>query len=341
MVEMRRRFRINPDNESQAMGRADACRSTNLSLHDSVSLRLLPRNSQEKVAVYPRISGDRAWKPRLRAAREIISSLVALVLLLFSGCGFTPQPAPGPLFVVPLSINGVDVGPAVIDTGGGYEVMLRDSFGLRTIGDVDVLVFGGREQVEVTEPFLYSAGGFETVADFAIVGLSVCDCNGLGIDFFRESGVVLVLDYPSGTAAFTATVPSGGRTLPFTPQPTASTLFDAAFVELTVASGDRSVELHGVLDTGTNATLLRRGLVEDAPASAERWQVTMTHRTLGTVAVNARLFDTPGLPDVIVGTDVMGALADQWYFTFAESGGTVTVFGDRASENLFSPGESQ
>jgi len=44
------------------------------------------------------------------------------------------------------------------------------------------------------------------------------------------------------------------------------------------------------------------------------------------VAAQITLFDTAGLPDLIIGTDIMGAWSDRWYFTFAPRGGHVTVF---------------
>ncbi len=259
--------------------------------------------------------------------RSSISCLLCAVASLISACGNQLGTRPGPLFTVPLEVDGQDAGHAVIDTGGGYELMLRERFGLEVVGEVDVLLFGGRERAALTEAFPYVIGGFPAEANAAFVGLSVCDCNGVGIQFFRKSGVVIVMDFPLLTASFVATVPPGGTTLPFEFRSESSRGFDTAFLNFTVSSGSDDVELLGLLDTGTNATLLRRDLVgEPSMLDPDRSQVLIHHPHMGTVSVNARLFDTPGLPDLILGTDAMGAWADRWYFTYAETGGLVTFF---------------
>jgi hypothetical protein len=53
---------------------------------------------------------------------------LAAACAIAAGCGGVFAPAP--LFTTPLSIEGEDVGPAIIDTGGDYEVILRETFGL-------------------------------------------------------------------------------------------------------------------------------------------------------------------------------------------------------------------
>ena len=259
---------------------------------------------------------------RKRTAGSILTVLVGLV----AGCGDIFPPGQAPLFAVPLTIDGQPVGDAIIDTGGAYEVLLRETFGLRVIDTVDVLVFGGYEQVDLTEGFSYAVGGFQTEANGAIVGISSCDCNGLGIGFFRQTGAVLGLRFSDPGAVFLATVPEEGTRLAFAPPPPGLTTFQGAFIEVEVtADGDRRALL-GLLDTGTSDTLLRRGLVGDPGPAWLNWdRVTVKNGELGTITLNAALFDTPGLPDMILGTDLMRAWGDRWYFSFTPTGGTVTV----------------
>ncbi len=261
----------------------------------------------------------------LAAKRSCVLGLVSLVLV--GGCGDIFAARSAPLFTVPLTIVGEPVDPAVIDTGGDYELMLRDSFGLKVVDNADVLAFGGREQVNITEGFRYTAGGLENTADGALVGLSVCNCNGLGFHFFRETGVVLGVNFASLHAAFLAVVPAGGVTIPFQVPPPFLTDFDGAFVEVDVASGGESRAVLALLDTGTNASMMQRGLVGTASSlTPDRLNITIGKERFGTVAVQVGLFDTEGLPDLIIGTDVMRAWSDRWYFFFAKKGGTVTVF---------------
>ena len=243
------------------------------------------------------------------------------------GCGDSLFTIPAPLFGVELTIDGNPVGPAIIDTGGGYEVMLRNPFNLRTIGSAEVLVFGGREVVDVTEAFDYSAGGWEARAEGAIVDLSICDCNGLGFFFFRRTGAVLEVDFATLGTAFLARVPDGGVTIPFERPPDHLRGFDAAFVEVELTAGGTSQTLLGLLDTGTNVTLIQRTLVANVPAtSTVLLDATVTERHLGTVAIRLGLFDSPGLPDIILGTDIMRAWADRWYFEYDAEGGRTTAF---------------
>ncbi|UCC31562.1 MAG: hypothetical protein JSU86_04640 [Phycisphaerales bacterium] len=259
--------------------------------------------------------------------RARIIGVLCLCPALAAGCGEIPIARPAPLFNVPLSIEGEPIGSAIIDTGGGYELLLRDSFGLQVIDTVEVLAFGGKEAVGVTEGFQYTAGGWDSTTDAALVGLSVCDCNGLGFHFFRKTGAVLGLDFANPRAMFLPVAPTGGVTIPFQPPPSFLTGFDSAFVQIEIASGGDTNAVLGLLDTGTNASVMRRGVV-GTPSSLtpDRLDVTVTVESLGTVAVQMGLFETAGLPDVILGTDVMRTWSDRWYFFFAKERGTVTAF---------------
>lgn len=257
-------------------------------------------------------------------ARKASAGLIGCLILTLAGCGQTLGTEPGPLFLVPLSVSNSPAEAAVVDTGGAYELMLRHGHDLPVIGEVQVLIFGGREWVEFTGSFPYEAGGERQVADYAIVGLPVCDCNGVGVQFFRKSGVTLHLDYRTTTAAFVEDTPADGIVLPFQDSPPQLPTFDTAFVDVTVTRNGETVSLLGILDTGTNSTLLRRSVFGESPIGGYL-PVRVAHDSLGTVALNARLFDTEDLPDIIIGTDVMGSWADQWYFTFDERGGHVTV----------------
>lgn len=250
-----------------------------------------------------------------------------LCIACLAGCGEILAPAPPPLFSVPLAIEGESIGPGVIDTGGGFELMLREPFGLRVVDSTEVLAFGGTESVDVTEGFDYTAGGWQTHADAAIVGVSVCECNGLGFHFFRKTGAVLALDFENLTASFHGVVPAGGVKIRFAPPPPQLPDFFSSFVEVEVAADGESRTVPGLLDSGSTSTVMRRGLVgPSSGTSSDRLNITVGEVHLGTVAVQVGLFDTPGLPDIILGTDVMGVWSDRWYFSFTPEGGTVTVF---------------
>lgn len=248
---------------------------------------------------------------------------IAAPLLFALGC-IQIAPAPAPLFTSTLFIDGEPVGPAVIDTGGAYEVILREPFGLELLGETYVLAFGGVESVQMTEGFHYSVNGVDAESDTALVGLSTCDCNGLGFIFFRKTGKSLSINFQTLTAEFIDAAPFEGVQIPFRAPPVTLPNFDSAFLEVTVTSGEEEMVLLGLLDTGTNGTVMRRGLFSDAPLQ-ERRDIRVQRPELGTVAVNVGLFDTPGLPDIVLGTDVMGAWADRWYFTYNSRGGFITV----------------
>ncbi len=258
----------------------------------------------------------------------IRSAGVACVALgIVGGCGELFRAVPATFFTTPLVINGDPVGPAIIDTGGAYELMLREQFGLVTTDTVEVLAFGGREEVVIIEGFDYEVGGIGVTAEVALVGVSACDCNGVGFFFFRKTGIILGLDYSRLRVTFLTEPPTGGVAMPFAAPPPWMKDFDSAFVRVEVTADGVSHSLLGLLDTGTNGTVLKRGLAGSANLlSPNRLRVTIAHEALGVVAARVTLFDTPGLPDLIIGTDVMRAWADQWYFHFAPQGGTVIAF---------------
>jgi hypothetical protein len=265
--------------------------------------------------------------PRTSLPSFVVATAFGLAAAWGGGCDAVFPSNRAPLFTAPLSVEGASVGAAVIDTGGGYEILLREPFGLSLVDTVEVLAFGGKEMVAVTEPFTYSVGGTEATADFALVGLSVCDCNGVGFHFFRKTGTVLALDFPAGRADFTSVAPEGGVSLAFEPSPPELVDFDSAFIEVEVQFGERSQTVLGLLDTGTNASVMRRDLFGNgASAARDRLNIRIGRGELGTVAAQITLFDTAGLPDLIIGTDIMGAWSDRWFFTFAPRGGHVNVF---------------
>ena len=245
---------------------------------------------------------------------------------LVGGCGnlfggFTP------LLTAPLVVNGEPVDPAIVDTGGGYELMLRERFGLDIVDTVEVLAFGGRELVGLTEGFPYEVGGVAATAEVALVGISACDCNGVGFFFFRKTGVTVEMDFSRQRVTFVTGPPTGGVALPFEPPPPWMQNFDSAFVTVEVTTDGASREVLGLLDTGTNSTVMRRDLLGDGSRLfPNRLSVTIRHEALGAVEARVTLFDTPGLPDLIIGVDVMRAWADRWYFRFYPRGGIVTVF---------------
>lgn len=253
-----------------------------------------------------------------------VSALVALA----AGCGNLFAPPPAQLFTTPLAIDGTHVGHAIIDTGGGYELMLRSRYGLDVLDTVEVLAFTGRRFVGLTEEFPYTAGGIETSADGAIVGLDVCDCNGIGFQFFRKTGTILGIDFPKEAADFHLDMPeAGGVVLPFESSPPQMQQFDSAFVTVAVEAEGERQEIVGLLDTGTNWTVLRRGLFPSRnPLLPDQLDVRIGRTDLGIVVARVGLFDTPGLPDLIIGTDVMRAWSDRWYFRFDLEGGEVIAF---------------
>lgn len=256
-----------------------------------------------------------------------IRTVAVWLTVCVCGCGDIFPPPSAPLFVAPLSIEGRDLGTAIIDTGGGYELMLQESFGLDVVASARVLAFGGLEVVGVTEGFEYVAGGWPSQATSALVGVSVCECNGVGYEFFRKTGAVLYLDFKPPQASFVSNVPPGGVAIPFAAPPQHLSDFDTSFLRVTVHAGERSRTVLGLLDTGTNATVMQRGLFgTDLQTELDGVFVVVVEPHLGGTAVRAGLFDTEGLPAIILGTDVLSAWSDRWYFAFAPTGGTVTAF---------------
>lgn len=247
--------------------------------------------------------------------------------VLVAACGNILPPPPAPLFAIPLEIEGRPVGDAIIDTGGGFEILLRRDFGLSIVDTVDVLVFGGRESVALTEGFSYTAGGFHGFAEGAIVGISSCDCNGVGIAFFRKTGMVAAIAFSESSAAVKALPPRGGIDLPFRSPPANLKGFISSFIDVEIDLGTATQTVRALLDTGASETLVKRKLV---PAGSEqifgRVRLEITHDRLGTVSVSAALFDNDDLPDVILGIDMMRAWGDRWYFHYTPDGGNVTVF---------------
>lgn len=236
------------------------------------------------------------------------------------------EDSPGMVFTAPLTVAGRSVGTAIVDTGGNYELLLRETFGLEVVGSAEVLALGGREELRLARHVPYVAAGVEGVANQAIIGLTVCDCNGLGIEFLRKHGVVFGIDFPGQDAAFLSEVPDGGRELPFANPPPELDGFDTSFIEVTLAAGQNVRTVAGLLDTGASRTLMRRGTVgTPSLLSPNRMPVRITHEQLGTITLNVSLFDTRGLPRIILGTDAMRAWADRWYFAVTPVGGTVTV----------------
>lgn len=248
------------------------------------------------------------------------------VIPVCAGCGDVLPLSSPPLFALPLAINGEAVGSALIDTGGAYEILLRERFGLAVVGTADVLVFGGVEEVGVTESFFYSVGGILTHADGAIVGISTCACNGLGFGFFRKTGLVLRLDFSDGSARFVVAGPDDVPALPFAAPPEHLGGFDSAFVHLEIEVDGESRTVVGLLDTGAGATAMRRGLFDVSETTlGNSVSVFITQRQWGTVLARVGLFDTVGLPDVIIGVDVLAAWGDEWYFSYDPQGGSVAL----------------
>lgn len=248
-------------------------------------------------------------------------------------CGPVPANAPPGLFTVPLKVEGQSVGPAILDTGGGFEVMLREPYGLEVVEEIEVLAFAGTRNVELTEPFDYVAGGIGAQADGAIIGGPICDCNGLGFQFFRKTGLTLALDFAGLQAAFVAEPTSIEPVLEFVPPPDGLFDFEAPFVEVSIATGDDSIQVLGLLDTGAQQTVMKRGLIGSGDAlSADRQRVLVTQDQLGTISASVALFDGDELPDIILGLDFMRVWGRQWYFTFAPEGGTIAVVAAREAE---------
>ncbi len=268
--------------------------------------------------------------PRRRASMRAYAlvSLAAIVAgtLVTAGCDAVlerPQPR---LFYFPLSIGDRDIGPAFLDTGGEFEVLLSEPFGLPIQGELEVLAFGGREHVSITGPFDYTVAGLTMRGTGAIVGLSACVCNGVGLGFLQKAKKVVHLDFTTGDAVLTDEVPADTFGLSSARPEGLLRDFSGSFIEVEVSDGDRTAVLHALLDTGSTRTVMRAGIVPPQPSrGADLVVVTIGHPVLGVARVYASTYDTEGLPDMIIGTDLMGAWADTWCFDYRDDARTVWV----------------
>ncbi|MGB0716315.1 MAG: hypothetical protein ACPGXK_10575 [Phycisphaerae bacterium] len=229
---------------------------------------------------------------------------------------------PAPLFVVPLTIEGQDAGGAIVDTGGGFEVLLKDRFGLAVVDTAPVVAFAGPQNVDLTEPFQYVAGGLRTEADAGIVEPTICNCNGLGVRFLRKSGLTLVIDYATPSVYFVRRPPDADAYVPFQQGPTPLEDFDTAFVTVQIDAGGEPLTLRALLDTGASVTVLKRGIFPSLPG-LDRLSIGISHPVFGEATASAGLFDTEGIPDLIIGNDVMRRWGDLWFFVFEPQGGWV------------------
>jgi len=263
---------------------------------------------------------------RYRGRHALLAALALAALGLLTSCG-QGLPADTPAyFSVPLEIAGATVEEALIDTGGAFELVLREPYGLKLVGTAEVLTFGGVATVGVSQAVAYSAGGLDAQADFALVGPAVCDCNALGYKFFQTSGTVLGVDFGAHRATLTAAIPARGLQLRRMDPSATLPDFAGAWVEVEVAVGGQSAVIPAVLDTGAAHSVLQRGTLPTVPAWPRDWvRATVAHKQLGTVSASLYLFDTAGLPQLIIGLDLMRVWADEWYFEFTPAGGTVTV----------------
>ena len=254
-------------------------------------------------------------------------TLGALLAVIATGCGGLSLDTPAPLFFVPLSIEDEPVGLALVDTGGSYELMLADNFGLPIVDEVDVLLYTGEARAGVTGEFNFTAGGLKVISDGALVGLNICDCHGVGYPFLRKTGAVFGLDFANDQAAFLFDEPSGGTEIPFAEPPAHMSSFDSAFLDVEITANGASMVLRALLDTGANTTVMRRGLIGTPLAlEPDRTDVRIGHDQLGIVAARVGLYDNEALPAMIIGTDVMRAWSSEWYFRFDGTGGAVITF---------------
>jgi len=268
-------------------------------------------------------------RPTCGRNRSFICAVVTsgAFCVLCGACGDVFPPVPAPLFTIGLEINGKQVDSAILDTGGGYELMLQESIGLPVFDEVEVLAFSGPEMVGIAEGFSYTIDGTLFTAQAAIIGISICDCNGVGYLFLRKAGQTLAVDFAANEAFLLDDAPPIGVQIEFGEPPDTLPHFDSAFLIVEVSVGSETLHSNGLLDTGTNGTVMRRGLFDTPtnPLQPDRLDITIGRTELGVVAANVRLFDMPGLPDIILGTDVMRAWSDRWFFTYAPRGGSVTV----------------
>ncbi len=255
-------------------------------------------------------------------AMRIFGILLTANMVLASGCGSDIGASLPTLFAVPLSINGQPVGDAIVDTGGGFELLLREDFGLPMAGTVEVVVFGGPEHVNVAGPVDFIAGGIASTAKSALVAVSVCDCNGVGINFFRKESVTLTLDFSTPTVVFSDGSIAVGKSIPFEIPPQHLSSLATAFIQVDVKIGSRVKRVLALVDTGSTATLLQRSVLDDDEVSfGDTVRVKLSHADLGELETTVGLFVNPSLPDMIIGTDIMGDWGNRWHFTFTPADG--------------------
>lgn len=264
---------------------------------------------------------------------SLFRGLAAIVVCLpLAGCDRIPVSVPAPLFYLPLTVDGVDLEPAFIDTGGDFEVLLKESLHLRLVGETAVLAFSGVLVLPVTEPFDYTAGGVAGMAPFAIVGLPACACNGLGVHFLRKSGRVLRIDFETMAATLEDALPEEGRLLPFEAPPRHLPDFPSSFVSVVVGTGTQppapgeGEAVLALIDTGARVTVMRRGIAGTGMERGDSADVTIDRGVLGTLAARVSLYDSAELPDMIIGTDAMRAWGSVWYFAFEGRTGSIVVF---------------
>lgn len=260
---------------------------------------------------------------------KLYTVVVGMLIMAFAGCDNATffAAAPDNLFTTPVTANGTVLESAIIDTGGGFDLMLSDHVGsgLDIIDSVDILAFNGVLTANIAEPFPYSVGDFEAVADQAFVDLGLCNCNALGFFFFRKTGAVLEINFLDGHASFLDAAPGGRAAIPFADPPVTLPEFDTSFMTVQVAGNDGTlVTVNALVDTGSNITSLRRGVLIASPTlDGTHAEILITRAELGTVHARVTLFDSPGIPDLVIGTDVMAAWSDEWYFEYDTRGGTI------------------
>jgi len=260
---------------------------------------------------------------------KLHTAVVGVLITALPGCDNATffAAAPENLFTTPVTANGTVLESAIIDTGGGFDLMLGDraGLGLDIVNSVDILAFNGVITADIAEPFPYSVGDFHAVADQAFVDLGLCDCNALGFFFFRKTGAVLAISFLDGHASFLDAAPARRTAIPFADPPATLPDFDTSFMTVQVTGDDGTpVTVNALIDTGSNITSLRRGLVSvSSTPDGTHADVLIARAELGTVHARVTVFDRPGIPDLVIGTDVMAAWSDEWYFEYNAHGGTI------------------
>ncbi len=259
-------------------------------------------------------------------ARLAIYTTACVIFSLQNGCGVELRDPGEFRFLAPLIIEKEEVASAIIDTGGGYEILLRSTYDLPVVEEVDVVTFRGLERVEVVGPFNYATGSIGAVSHGAIVGISTCDCNGLGFEFFRKTGLVLALDFDTRLAAFLDAAPLAGVYIPFAAPPEVLAGFDAAFLRVVVNINGRQIPATALVDTGSTRTVVQREFTENFVIQRpDTIDLTINQSQLGGVRLTAEMFENDALPEIIIGLDVMSVWGGQWYFDFTGEAGSFTV----------------